>query len=322
MRRRDFSRLVGALDRLSPHQLRQLAERVDRLTERDAIHELIALRGPEVGGCPHCGTRQYMRWGRTPAGEQRYHCKGCRKSYTALTGTVFARLHHKRLLLDHAACMASSMSVRKTAERLEIHRNTAFRLRHLMMPRLEKHQPTQLPGVAEVDEAFFRESFKGRKRGMPRVAHKRGSPAGKRGISKEQIPVLTALCRGARDSHISVLPPLPSTRTVAAALGSVVAEDTVLCADSAALYTLLGKELGITLRQIPAGSHKLGPYHIQNVNALHSRMRRWFFPFRGVATKNLAVYLAWFRYFDRRSERGRPQQFLLDALGVELSNTK
>jgi len=108
-------------------------------------------------------------------------------------------------------------SVRKTAVRLGVHRNTAFRLRHLMLPKLERHQPSQLSGVAEIDEAFFRESYKGRKRATPRAPYSRGTPAKKRGISSEQIPVLTAVCRGTRSSHITVLPPVPTTKTVAAA---------------------------------------------------------------------------------------------------------
>jgi transposase-like protein len=319
VRRPEFSRLVGSLGRLSPHQLRQLSDRVGQIAKRDAVRELVALRGPELGGCPYCSAKAYLRWGRTHAGEQRYRCSDCQRSFTALTGTVFARLHHKRLLIEHATCMAETVSVRKTAMRLGVHRNTAFRLRHLMLPKLERHQPSQLSGVAEIDEAFFRESFKGRKRGLPRAPYSRGTPAKKRGISSEQIPVLTAVCRGTRSSHITVLPPVPTTKTVAAALRAVVADDTVLCADSATLYRALGKDLGITLRQIPSGTHKLGPYHIQNVNALHSRMRRWFFPFRGVATKNLSAYLAWFRYFDRHGEDGRARQFLLDALGMSVS---
>jgi hypothetical protein len=69
---------------------------------------------------------------------------------------------------------------------------------------------------------------------------------------------------------------------------------------------------------IPAGKHRRGRYHIQNANALHSRMRRWFFPFWGVATKYLDGYLAWFRYFDRHAERERPRHFLIDALGISM----
>ena len=111
--------------------------------------------------------------------------------------------------------MKDGLSVRDAADVLSLHRNVVFRWRHRLMPQLDKHQPHALEGVAEVDEAFFRESFKGRKRGMPRKArkahkahkaHKRAMPAGNRGISREQIPVLTAASRGSRSSLITVLP--------------------------------------------------------------------------------------------------------------------
>jgi transposase-like protein len=320
MRRPEFAQLLKSIEQLSPHQLKRLSDSVGELEERDAIGEVISLRAPDSRGCPHCAAKTYLRWGRTSSGEQRYRCTACEATFTALTGTRFTGLHDKRALLELVACMADSLSVRKTAERLNIHRNTAFRWRHIMLPRLEKHQPDELPGIAEMDDAFFRVSFKGRKHGMPREPYTRGSPATKRGISSEQIPVLTALSRGMRTCHITVLPPVPTTTSIADALDSVVTSDTVLCADSARYNRALGDALGIKVKLIPAGRHKRGRYHIQNANALHSRIRRWFFPFRGVATKYLARYLAWFRYFDRHAEKGRSRQFLLDALGISMTS--
>ena len=149
----------------------------------------------------------YSKWSYPPAGEQRYRCKACQKSVTGLTGTPFSGIHDKSLLLNNASCMNESLSVRKTAEALGVHRNTAFRFRHLMTPVLATHQPGELPGVAQAEEAFFRMSNKELKKGMPRKSHKRGSPAGKTGISTEQVAVLTAVSRGSRGSHITVLPP-------------------------------------------------------------------------------------------------------------------
>jgi transposase-like protein len=320
MHRPEFADLLKALERLSPHQLKRLSDCVGELEKRDAIREVISLRGPENRGCPHCAAKAYVRWGSTSSGEQRYRCTSCEATFTTLTGTRFAGLHDKRMLLELVACMAESLSVRKTASRLKVHRNTAFRLRHLMLPHLEKHQPNELSGVAEMDDAFFRESFKGCKCGMPRKSYSRGSPATKRGISSEQIPVLTALSRGMRTCHITVLPPVPTTTAIADALNPVVTSKTVLCADSARYNRALGETLGIKVKLIPPGKHSRGRYHIQNANALHSRMRRWFFPFRGVATKYLAQYLAWFRFFDRHADRERPRHFLLDALGISIAS--
>ncbi len=293
VRSREFSKLVESLGGLNPRQLAVLSEHVELLNGQHEIQGLVSERLAYERACPHCENPLFAKWGYTPAGEQRYRCKSCRKSFTGLTGTPFARIHDKALLLANASCMKERLSVRMTAADLGVHRNTAFRFRHLMMPTLATLQPTELPGVAEADEAFFRKSYKGLKKGMPRASHKRGSPASKRGISAEQVAVLTAVSRGARSSHITVLPSVPTAATIEAALAPVMRPDTVLCSDSASAYKTAAKSMGVVLRQVPRGSHKLGPYHIQNVNALHSRIKGWLRPFRGVATKNLPAYLAW-----------------------------
>ena len=44
---------------------------------------------------------------------------------------------------------------------------------------------------------------------------------------------------------------------------------------------------------------RVGPWHVQNVNAYASRLRSWMRRFKGVATKYLASYLGWFRMLDR-----------------------
>lgn len=321
MRKREFERLVESLGELSPAQLKQLTQRVERLNDRQEVQGLTEQRVEALGACPLCSHAEFARWGSTKAGVQRYRCGGCRKTFTNLTGTPFNRVHDKTKLLENAGCMKQLLSVREAAEQLGVHRNTAFRYRHLMMPFLEKHQPVELSGVAEADEAFFRRSYKGQKSGLPRPAHKRGTRASKRGISREQVAVLTAISRGSRNSFIAILPSVPNAANVEAALRPVLRQDAVLVSDSASAYKTAAKALGVVVRQIPRGTHKLGPYHIQNVNALHSRIKDGMRPFRGVATKNLPLYLAWFRFFDRTGGAANPRQLLLDAIGVPTTNT-
>jgi hypothetical protein len=160
------------------------------------------------------------------------------------TGTRFGRVRNKAKLLENAACMREFLSVRKTARRLGVHRNTAFRYRHLMLPQLSRHQPATLEGVTEADEMFFRRSYKGQKSGLPRLAHKRGSPAKKRGLSVEQVPVFTALSRGSRERLIEVLPGPDSAALIQSILAPVVRKDAVLCSDSASAYKSRGPFAG------------------------------------------------------------------------------
>ena len=220
--------MLASLTELNPRQLAVLAGHVGALNGQREVQGLVDERLEHEGACPHCEYPLFAKWGYTPAGERRYRCKACLKSFTGLTGTPFSGIHDKDLLLDNAACMKESLSVRKTAEALGVHRNTAFRFRHLMMPVLATQQPGELPGAAEADEAFFRRSYKGLKTGMPRKSRKRGSPASKRGISTG-----------------TVLPSVPTAASIEAALAPA----------------------------IPRGSHKLGPYHIQNVNVLKLRLK-------------------------------------------------
>lgn len=51
----------------------------------------------------------------------------------------------------------------------------------------------------------------------------------------------------------------------------------------------------------------MGRYHIQNVNALHRRIKEVLSPFHGVAAKNLLLYLTCFRSIDRTEGTAKPR---------------
>ena len=96
-------------------------------------------------------------------GLQRYKCRTCGKTFNALTGTPLARLRHKGKWLDQAQALADGLTVKRAAEHLNVAPSTAFRWRHrfLAVPRSVK--PNTLAGVAEIDETYVLESFKGQK---------------------------------------------------------------------------------------------------------------------------------------------------------------
>jgi len=56
-------------------------------------------------------------------------------------------------------------------------------------------------------------------------------------------------------------------------------------------------------------------FHIQNVNAYHSRLKGWMRRFNGVATKYLPNYLGWRRVLDRHNGEIPPDQILSIAVG-------
>jgi len=52
----------------------------------------------------------------------------------------------------------------------------------------------------------------------------------------------------------------------------------------------------VELQQIKRGKYKEGIYHIQHINAFHSKLKEWMYSFHSVATKYLANYMYWFKW--------------------------
>jgi transposase-like protein len=58
---------------------------------------------------------------------QRYRCCSCGRTFNDLTGTPLARLRHKAKWLAYSQVLLDSLPVRTAADRVGVHRNTAFR---------------------------------------------------------------------------------------------------------------------------------------------------------------------------------------------------
>jgi hypothetical protein len=212
--------------------------------------------------------------------------------------------------------MDAGLSVRKAAARLGVHRTTAFRWRHRFLTVARETKDQYLGGVVEADEAYFLRSFKGQRRdlkihGHGRKPRRRGGAAAKRGLSNEQVPVLVARNRtGQMTDHLLSA---GNKQGLLAVLPIAVAPDAVLCTDGSAMLASAAKALGLehhalnTLR----GERKRGAWHVQNVNAHHSRLKGWIARFHGVATSYLPNYLGWFRALERNAQTGAGAAALL-----------
>ena len=189
MRAEDFQAWAEERDKLTPHQRTLLTERLREIGHVQAVHTLVERRVLLRPTCPKCGHNEIVRWG-SASGLQRYRCAACQATFNALTGTPLARLRHQDQWLAYAQPMTEGKSVRKSAQVCNVHRNTAFRWRHRFLALPDQQKATNLVGIAEADETFFLESFKGKKQARVRAPRKRGGKASKRGLSDEQIPVL------------------------------------------------------------------------------------------------------------------------------------
>jgi transposase len=249
------------------------------------------------------------------SGLQRYKCRECSRTFNALTGTPLARLRQKSKWIVQAEVLREGMTITQAAKRLKVARSTAFRWRHRFMAVPKTIQAQSLAGIAEADETFFLHSRKGQ-RGLDRKPRRRGGRAAKRGLSKEQVPVLVARDRSGATANIILA--ADGKAYLVAALKPLLPLDTILCTDGSSVLAAAVKEIGVTHRpvNVSAGRRVIaGVYHIQNVNAFDSRLKNWIRRFHGVATKYLDSYLGWFRTLDRSSSPGlQPASLLALAL--------
>jgi hypothetical protein len=246
---------------------------------------------------------------------QRYKCRGCGRTFNALTGTPLARLRQKSKWLAQAEALRDGLSITQAGKRLRVARSTAFRWRHRFLAVPKTVQAQALVGIAEADETFFLHSRKGQ-RGLERKPRRRGGKAAQRGLSKEQVPVLIARDRATATANMILA--ADSKAELVAALKPLLPSDTILCTDGSSVLAAAAKEIGVTHRpvNVKAGQRVIaGVYHIQNVNAFDSRLKTWIRRFQGVATKYLDSYLGWFRTLDRSASIGLQPASLL-ALAV------
>lgn len=298
----DLPKFLAYVRRLSAEDL--LAVMPEMRKVEQSVESTLVIREAEaaVKSCPHCQGERIAKAGHKD-GKQRFLCKNpsCKKTFNALTGTPLARLRMAEKHIDNAECMINGLSVRNVARQLQINSKTAFRWRHRFLAAMRDVQPEKLSGVVEADETFFLESFKGQRSGMPRPSKVRGTKASKRGLSKEQIPVLVARDRST-GATLTAKIASRSAKHIGAMLTPVLSKDSLLCSDGAKAYGLVGRKLGVQVKSV-VSKKKANPYHLNNINAYDSRLKSWMQPFHGVATAYLDNYLGWHRMLDRKDER-------------------
>jgi transposase-like protein len=286
-----FRAWLSGVEDLTPEQRQEVREvLVGRPLDAEVVASVEDRMSPERT-CPHCATAGAVKRG-SANGLHRYRCKGCGKSFNALTGTPLARLRHKERWLTFTDTLSAGTSVRGSAEHCAVATTTAFRWRHRFL-RAVTSAAAPLCGIVEADETYVRDSRKG-ERHLDRPPRKRGGKAAKRGLSRERVAILVAADRSG--STVCAVLPEASALALQAALGPVVGKDVLLVTDGARAYPPCAAALGISHEALnqSAGERVRGELHIQTVNNRHQRLKAFLAPFRGVATKYLANYLRWF----------------------------
>lgn len=274
----------------------------------------------KIGCCPHCDSKNYRKHG-IDKGSQRYFCNNCKRTFTEYTGTWLAGIHKKELVEDYLKLMEQELSLDKIRDHLGINKKTAFDWRHKVLSGLENVDKGNFKGVTESDDTFFLQSSKGRKL-EDRPPRKRGGTASKKGINNEQVAVIVTADRDteldltvARFGRIKKM-------DIERAIGQRVSKETILCSDSHVSYKGFAIDNEIEHHAIRADLKqfvKQKIYHVQHVNAIDSRLKKWIeYQFGGVSTKYLQKYLNWFK---AKEKLKASKDFLMEFANKSLEDT-
>ena len=126
---RGFQVWLSAARGLTRAQRREALAVLSGRSEGAASKAAIELGVDEARRCPHCSSEGAVSRGMA-RGLRRYQCKGCGRTFNALSGTPLSGLHHKERWLSFGASLAKGETVKASAARCDVAVSTAFRWRH------------------------------------------------------------------------------------------------------------------------------------------------------------------------------------------------
>lgn len=306
MKVNDFRRWMKRIPNLSEEQRSQC---IAQLLEVEAVPKVLVEAVAEH--CPHCKHDHLWKWGKA-SGLQRWKYRNCRRTCNVLTGSPLARLRKKETWVENARAMIAGFSVRETARKCDVHRNTIFRWRHRFRKHQQKAQCKGLCGIAECGTTYFRHSEKGSKN-LARKPRKRGNHGRQSsGVNSELVAAITLRDRSGKGAERVVIENRQDF--VAVELFKHLKTDTLLITDGCHQLCNVARyrdpDAHIRLCGHEARGTKGSSYHLQTSNAFHAQIKVWMARFRGVATKYLANYLGWHRHIAERTHQNDLSRFI------------
>jgi len=250
--------------------------------------------------CPHCSANSIRANGKLKD-VQRYVCNGCKKNFSETTGKFWYNIKKKDRLNRYLYCLLSGYSIRKSAKETGVSIQTSFDWRHKLLTSFSSVSVEGFQGIVESDDLFFSYSEKGN-RCLDRKPRKRGEKATKAGISDEKVAVVATCDRsGNKDFKVATRGRI-SKKDLDKVLKGKLDKADVLCSDSHKSYGAFAKANTIPHKKFNASKGQRivdKVYHVQNVNNMDMRLRKFMESFNGVATKYLQNYLNWFLVLDK-----------------------
>ncbi len=220
--------------------------------EGEAWKLIESIRWSDGPICPHCGHDEAGKLGQKmlrsgkPSPRRVWRCKGCRKDFTALVGTIFEGTHvpiSKWLLGIHLMCAGKNgVSAHELHRQLGVTLKTAWFMAHRIRYAMgQEPLRSKLTGVVEVDETYI-----GGKR--------RGTGRGRPGPDSHKTPVVTLVNRDG-EARSQVMERV-TRDNIGKMLTEHIESDATLMTDEFAVYRVPGEQFA----EHHTIKHKIGEY--------------------------------------------------------------
>ena len=268
----------------------------------------------KVVACKNCGSVHIVKNGKDRHGHTRYLCRDCNTTFGDMTGTTVSGTHKAASVWqEYIRNLIQGRSLAECAESCNISVPTAFVWRHKILNALsESSFSNYFTGMVEMDEMYVRISYKGNHSkskhfAMPRAPFKRGSD----NRSDKNSTKVCVLCVVERNKVFSGVIPcrgLVNTHLLQNLFENKLSDESIVLTDGCRAYNQYFSTAGIEHVVLEKNGKKpavKGPYHINTVNALHSRFRKFLQGYNGVSTKYLKNYLALFLWLENNKYRDK-----------------
>ena len=147
MASKQFQNILHHVTNLNYSQLKKLRHAVESNISKNQVGQAIADHEETISNCPHRDSHELNRWGMTKQGIQRVKCKTCNKTFNALADSPLYHMKKAEKWIEYTKLMWEGVSLRKSAEALNITLRTSFRWQHMFINALASFNPSELTGV-------------------------------------------------------------------------------------------------------------------------------------------------------------------------------
>lgn len=311
------SELLKSISKLSDSQRERI---IREIKDYLMINEQLADTRPDV--CPCCGKHTRLIKKGKQSGKQRYQCKTCGSKfvYDSHHITSCMKITHDEFI-EICLDTITLVPIKETAARLNRSIYCVFNNRHKFLALLEKivdEETDLVSGTIEFDEKYILESNKG---SSPenRKSRKRGGKSNYRGISHEQVCIVTTTDRTGHEIFKAVGYAKPTSDIIADTFSKRIEEKSVIFTDGLTSYDKLAAERQCQIKHLIGYESYNKVEHLNTVNSIHSMIEKIIEFYKGIATKYINRYTALFVFMRRMLDTDRNEK--ADLLVQIIKNT-